>query len=655
MTLGLHADATYLLAAVVSSSDDVIIGMDNHGVITSWNPAAERILGHLAAEAIGQSMHLVMPPELRTREDAIFGRLRGGETIDRYDTERLHKDGRRIPVAVTVSAIIGADGEIIGGLEIARDISQSKRLERDARHLAAIVESSDDAIVSKDLNGIVISWNGAAEQMFGFSAAEMAGQSIRLLIPGDRQPEEDDVLSRIRRGERVEHYETVRRRKDGSAIPVSLTVSPIRNADGKIIGASKIVRDISDRKRAEEERQRLLSIANDASRLKDEFLATLSHELRTPLNVIVGYTHMLKTGLLQTADKQRQAFDVVSRSATSLTRIVEDVLDVSRIVSGKLRLDVQAVELAPLVARAIDAIRPAAEAKGLRIRTTLAPGAVTVSGDAERIQQILWNLCSNAVKFTERGGHVDVRLERASSHVAVVVSDTGIGIEREFLPHVFERFSQADGSSARVRGGLGLGLAISRHLVELQGARIFAKSEGLGKGSTFRVEFPIERHSTPAGQVHARTPEEREELWVPDLAGVHVLAVDDDHDALSLVREIIESTGAEVLTADSGTDALKKLEGYSPDVLLADLSMPHMDGFELIDRVRQSDDARIKHVPALALTAYARSEDRAKALRNGFQRHLSKPIQPGELMAAIGALSGRTNPGAREGQVSQPA
>jgi PAS domain S-box-containing protein len=649
MPLRPSADATYFLTAVVSSSDDVIIGTDIRGVVTSWNPAAERILGHTAVEAIGQSIHLVVPSELRQREDAIFRRIRSGERIDHYDTERLHKDGRRIPVAVTAAPVVGADGAIIGGAEIARDISQSKGLQRDAVRLAAIVDSTDDAIVSKDLNSIVISWNASAERIFGFSAAEMVGQSIRLLIPDDRQQEEDEVLSRIRRGERVEHYETVRRHKDGRAIPVSLTVSPIRNADGKVVGASKIARDISDRRRAEEERQRLLGIATDASRLKDEFLATLSHELRTPLNAIVGYTHMLKAGLLQTADKQSRALEIVSRSATSLTQIVEDVLDVSRIVAGKVRLEVRAVELRLLVAQAIDTVQPAADAKGLHIHATLDPGAPAVPGDPERIRQILWNLCSNAVKFTERGGRVDVRLERANSHVAVVVKDTGIGIEPDFLPHVFERFRQASAGTARLRGGLGLGLAISRHLAELQGARIFVDSEGLGKGSTFTVEFPIESaYTMPAEVVYPRTPGDREEFSVPDLVGVRVLAVDDDPDALALVREIVESTGADVVTAVSAADALKRLECYTPDVLLADLGMPRMDGFELIERVRQSDDARIKHVPALALTAYARSEDRTKALRSGFQRHLSKPIQPGELMAAIGALSGRLKGRSRE-------
>ena len=261
MPLEPSTDATYLLTAVVSSSHDVIISTDARGVIGSWNPAAEKTLGHRAVEAIGQSIHLVVPPELRQREDEIFHRVRRGERIDRYDTERLHKNGRRIPVAVTVSPIVGADGAIVGAVEIAHDVSERKKLERDVDRLAAIVDSSDDAIVAKDLNGMVVSWNAAAERIFGFSVPEMVGQSIRLLIPDDRQQEEDEVLTRIRRGERVEHYETVRRRKDGGTIPVSLTVSPIRNAAGTIVGASKIARDISDRKRAEQERQRLLGIA----------------------------------------------------------------------------------------------------------------------------------------------------------------------------------------------------------------------------------------------------------------------------------------------------------------------------------------------------------------------------------------------------------
>ena len=253
-----------------------------------------------------------------------------------------------MPISLTVSPIRASTGEIIGASKIVRDLSRVQRVQRDALRLASIVDSSDDAIVSKDLNGIVTSWNAAAERMFGFTASEMVGQSIRRIIPDDRQQEEDEVLSRIRRGERVEHYETIRRRKDGTLVPVSLTVSPIRSQDGTVVGASKIARDISERERAEQERQRLLTIARDASRLKDEFLATLSHELRTPLNAIVGYVRMMQSDLL-TGEKRTRALDTVARNVTSLTQIVEDVLDVSRIISGKLRLDVQPVDLPPVI------------------------------------------------------------------------------------------------------------------------------------------------------------------------------------------------------------------------------------------------------------------------------------------------------------------
>ena len=472
----------------------------------------------------------------------------------------------------------------------------------------------------------------------------MIGQSIRRIIPADRQQEEDEVLSRIRRGERVEHYETIRQRKDGTLVPVSLTVSPIRSQDGTIVGASKIARDVSERERAEQERQRLLTIAREASRLKDEFLATLSHELRTPLNAIVGYVRMMQSDLL-TGEKRTRAMDTVARNVTSLTQIVEDVLDVSRIISGKLRLDVQPVDLAPVIHTAVETVRPAADAKGVRLVTIVDPRAGPISGDPERLQQILWNMLSNAVKFTGRGGRVEVRLERVNSHDEITVSDTGIGIPADFLPHVFDRFRQADAGISRERGGLGLGLAITRHLVELQGGRIFAESDGPGKGATFRIELPL--RSAHAGtpfeeREHPQAPRDDKHIAVPQLNGVRILAVDDDRDALALVREILEATGATVTTAESATQALDALERMTPDVLLADLGMPQMSGFDLIDRIRRSERPELRELPAAALTAYARSEDRTKALRSGFQLHLAKPVDPGELMAAMAALAKRS-------------
>jgi CheY-like chemotaxis protein len=298
--------------------------------------------------------------------------------------------------------------------------------------------------------------------------------------------------------------------------------------------------------------------------------------------------------------------------------------------------------LTSLVEDVVDTVRPAAEAKQITLNLIIDPRTPTVSGDPERMRQILWNLCSNAVKFTEKRGRVQVRLERVNSHVEVIVSDNGMGIAAEFLPHVFERFRQADASIARERGGLGLGLAISRHLVEMQGGRLFAGSEGVGKGSTFRIELPVRSvfpSDLPDRREHPSTTVGNGTIAVPRLIGVRVMVVDDDRDALALVREILELTGASVVTADSGRDALDQLRRSRFDVLVADLGMPQMDGFALIEQVRQLDASQNRNVPAAALTAFARSEDRTRALRSGFQIHLAKPIEPGELMAAAATLA----------------
>jgi len=630
-----------ILAAIVSSSDDAIIGKDLDGTITSWNMAAERIFGYTASETLGQSTRPIVPADLQHEEDDVLRRVRAGEGIEHYETVRRAKSGKAVQISLTVSPIKLPDGTIVGASEVARDITQAKRLERDARHFAAIVASSDDAIISKTLDGTVVTWNASAERLFGYTAAEIIGRSIRLIVPKDRQSEEDDVLSAVSRGETLDHFETTRQRKDGSLVPISLTVSPIRNERGVVIGASKIARDISERIRADEERKRLLEIARSANSLKDEFLATLSHELRTPLNAIVGYSRMLQAGMIAGGEKQTRALETVVRNAASLTQIVEDVLDVSRIVSGKLRLNVQAVDLSQIVREAVETAQPAADAKGIRVQVIVDSHDILVSGDPDRLRQVLWNLCSNAVKFSERGGRVVVGLERVNSHVEITVTDTGIGIEPAFLPHLFERFTQADAGSTRVHSGLGLGLAITRHLIELQGGRISAHSDGLGRGSRFRIELParaLEPAATGGLRVHPADPGGAAQLRVPRLDGIRILLVDDDRDALALSREILEVTGAIVTTAESGQDALDKLANGVADVLIADLAMPRMDGFELLERIRASREIATREIPAAALTAFARSEDRVRAMRSGFEVHLSKPIEPGELMAAAAAL-----------------
>jgi len=386
----------------------------------------------------------------------------------------------------------------------------------------------------------------------------------------------------------------------------------------------------------------LYTSVQEASRLKDDFLASLSHELRTPLNAILGYARLLRSGMVP-PDKQQKALETIERNVTALTQIVEDVLDVSRIVSGKIRLNVQTVDFPNVVRSAIDSIALAAEAKQLRVETVLDSHAGPVSGDPERLQQVLWNVLSNAVKFTNRGDKVQVRLQRVDSHVEVVISDTGIGIAPDFLPHVFERFRQADAGSTRERGGLGLGLSIARQLIEMHGGSIEASSSGAGTGATFRLKLPviIVHPSRDEQQFNPRTETPPAEIPVADLGGVHVLAVDDERDALSLVAEVLEAAGARVTTVSSAQLALAALETDLPDVIVADLGMPLVDGYQFIDRVRRHRNPRVRELPAAALTAYARSEDRMKALRAGFHIHLTKPIDPVELVTTIAALANR--------------
>jgi PAS domain S-box-containing protein len=518
-------------------------------------------------------------------------------------------------------------------------------------HLAAIVRHSDDAIISKRLDGTITTWNRAAERIFGYTAAEAVGQSIRLIIPRERWAEEDEVLAKITRGEVLDHFETVRHRKDGSLIDVSLTVSPIKDETGRIVGASKISRDISERKRAEDERRRaeeertqLLQAAQAANRAKDAFLAILSHELRTPLNAILGWSEVLRQRRTDDATTER-GLHAISRNVKAQGKLIDDLLDISKIDSGKMRLDVRAVEVAPIVAAALEAIGPAAEAKQIRVETVLDPSG-TVLGDPDRLQQVVWNLVSNAVKFTPKKGRIQVAVSRVNSHVEITVSDNGKGISPEYLPFVFDRFSQADTSLRRAFGGLGLGLAIARELVELHGGTIEARSDGEAKGSTFVVKLPRSLvHPPPPGAVRDHPTAEVADaaaLAHPDLSGVRVLVVDDDEGTREVAEAILGPLGAEVLLAASAQEALESLVRLRPDVLVADIEMPGKDGYSLMQSVRSLPVRSGGATPAAALTAFARAEDRWRSLDAGFQLHLAKPVEPLGLAIAVAHLAGRS-------------
>jgi PAS domain S-box-containing protein len=901
------------LAAIVDSADDAIIAKDLEGVIQSSNAAAERVFGYPAAELIGRPVRILIPEDRQSEEDDILARVRRGERVEHFETVRIRKDGREIHVSLTVSPVRDAAGAIIGASKIARDITGQKEAASAQAFLAAIVASSDDVIIAKDLHGIIRQCNAATERVFGYSAQELIDRSVRILIPADRQHEEDDILSRIGRGERIDHFETQRVRKDGQLIDISLTISPIKDGSGRIIGISKIARDItaqrraaaeiaaqqawfkitlgsigdaviaadphgrvtfinataerltgwreaeavghpldevfnivnertgqvvdnpatlvmklghvvglanhtiliardgterpiadsaapirdaagqllgvvlvfrdvteerrrehalaeqrkwletilesigdavvatdvhgrvvfmnpvaeyltgwsaeralgrpsqevfrvvdeqrreavedpvsrvlaegtvvgfgnsslliasdgterpidqsgapirdgegrlggvvlvfkdvSERQRVEMERQgaaaereRLLEAeraaraeAERASRVKDEFVAMVSHELRTPLNAILGWTQLMMRGRHDPANVER-GIEIISRNTRLQAQLISDLLDISRIVSGKLPLEMQAVDVHAVALDAIETVRHEAAAKDIRLALALDQSAGTVAADPARLQQVIWNLLSNAIKFTPRGGRIDVTLRRHEGQAELRVSDTGVGIRSDVLPHVFDRFHQADRSITRRFGGLGLGLSIVKHLMELHGGTVSADSPGEGKGATFRIALPAGSQTPSAAAVPAAPSQEPYEPVALD--NIRVLIIEDEPDSREFLKRLLESQGATVLVAASACEALEVIRDDPPQLLLSDIGLPDMDGYELIRRIRGNDHGPMSAVPAIALTAYARAEDRARALRAGYQAHLAKPVESGELLMTIASFAG---------------
>jgi signal transduction histidine kinase/ActR/RegA family two-component response regulator len=415
--------------------------------------------------------------------------------------------------------------------------------------------------------------------------------------------------------------------------------------------AKSLEKEIQERARAEEALRMALmreqiarSEAQVANRMKDEFLATVSHELRTPLNAIIGWAHLLRSGRLDEATIAR-AVETIDRNAKSQAQLIEDILDVSRMITGKLKLNKEPVDLSAVINAALDSVQLAADAKEIQLAVTLDPSARQTIGDSNRLQQVVWNLLANAIKFTPSKGHIEVKVERAGNFAQLCVSDSGQGISPEFLPFIFDRFRQADGTSTRQHGGLGLGLSIVRQLVELHGGTIKAESKGAGKGATFIIKLPLapsnKRGSRREG-VTGRLASKTEDVSVsvmPQLDGVRVLLVDDDPDTLQILSVMLEEAKASVQIAASVHEAFEVLEWYTPNVLVSDLAMPDEDGFSLIGKLRQAENGNGRHIPAVALTSYVRVEDRAEALSAGFNVFVPKPVQPEELVTAIANLA----------------
>ncbi len=823
------------MAAVVESSDDAIISKDLDGTVRTWNSGAQRIFGYGPDEMIGTSVKRLIPPELHVEEDGILARQRRGERVDHYETVRVTKEGRRIDVSLTVSPIRDSTGKIVGASKVARDITDRKRAEAELRRSEEEFRALADSIPQlawvadaqgniqwynlgwyeytgttleemqgwgwksvhdpevlprvieewtkslregvpfemefplrgidgkfrwfltrirpiRDSDGRIVRWFGTntdvdevkrarealseetrllnllnetgksiaadldlqmlvqsvTDSTTALSGAEFGayfqnvtdkdGDSFLLytLSGADRSAFEkigmpratplfaptyegkgslriDDVLADERYGKWAPHHGMPR-----GHLPVrSYLAVPVVSRTGDVIGAlffghstpgvftERIERTVSgiaaqaavaidnarlyERvKQAAEERQELLDAERSAraeaervSLMKDEFLATLSHELRTPLNAIVGWSQVLRMRGHSDPDLL-EGLTVIDRNAKVQAQLIEDLLDMSRIISGKVRLDVQRVDIQEVVGAALASVRHSAESKDIRLQIVLDPHAGPVLGDPSRLQQCFWNLLSNAIKFTPKSGRVHVTLARVNSHVEFTIVDSGSGIAPEFLPHVFERFRQADASTTRNFGGLGLGLSIVKSLVELHGGTVRADSAGTGKGATFCIELPVipvAESSSERSREHPRAgATAASQLDHPSLQGITVLAIDDEPDARNLLKRVLEDCGARVLLADSAREGFEILQREQPDILISDIGMPGEDGYALIRRVRQLSPEKGGRIPAAALSAFARPEDRTRALRAGYQMHLSKPVEPTELTAVIASL-----------------
>jgi len=657
---------------VESVVDYAIFVLDLEGRVSSWNAGAQRMKGYLANEIIGRHFSIFYPDadaatkcqmelEVATREG-------------RFEEEgwRVRKDGTKFWANVVITAVRNSEGSLVAFGKVTRDLTDRRRAEDELRaseeRMRLLIASvTDYAIFSLDPTGHVTSWNPGAERLKGYAASEIIGSHFSRFYPeADVRAGKCEVeLEGALRHGRYED-EGWRVRKDGTTFWANVVITPIHGAVSAFVGFAKVTRDLTERKRHEEERIRFARAeearfvaeahkdkaevlveqlrqardrAEEATRIKDEFLATISHELRTPLTAILGWGRLLQ-GDRMTPEKTARAIETIVRNATAQNQLIDDLLDVSRIIAGQLRLDLEFVDINQVVTAAIDVVRPAAEAKGIALQWSLNPTAGVIKGDPGRLQQVLWNLLTNAVKFTPRGGRVQVTLRADESEVEVDVADTGRGIVRDYLPRIFDRFSQEEGSNARKAGGLGLGLAIVKHLVELHGGTVEAQSEGENAGAVFRVKLPLTVVAASPPALAADTFNLDDVSYPSELEGLHVLVLDDEADAREVVKEVLERGGAVVSLATTAAEALAAIRREKPDLVISDIGMPEEDGYFFIRKLREMPREEGGRIPAVALTAYARAEDRRKALLSGFQNHATKPIEPQELVMVVSYLVG---------------
>ncbi len=695
------------LHQLIDASVDGILAFDRDCRYTAWNRGMERIVGLTREEVLGRCAFDLFPFLKETGEDLCFEAALAGRTATSADrTYAVPATGRTGLFEAEYAPLFDEQGKVVGGTAVIRDITERKRAEEAAleahQRLIFHVENSPLAIIEWDSDFRVSRWSASAERLFGWTAEEVIGKHVSEwhFVFDEDADAVAEVTYRQRVGaERLGVQHNRNYTRDGTVLYCEWYNSVLHDDNGQLVSVLSLVLDVTARKRAEEERAALLDRerdlrkqAEEGDRLKDEFLATLSHELRTPLTSILGWATLIRNGELDRAENLDRAFEIIERNARSQARLIDDLLDVSRIITGNLQLDLHPINLSPIVDTAIDALRPAASAKGIEIQTELDPESCLVSGDPNRLRQVIWNLLMNAIKFTPRGGRVNLRLEcfaepckpeaaSSSPFVRLVVSDNGEGISPDFLPYVFHRFRQEEGSISRKAGGLGLGLAVVRHLVELHGGSVSAESAGHGLGSTFTVDLPLavdrreasrstdanvkegkrfERRNTDknghnsvaVGATPAAASAPAAKGPVRSLTNVRVLLVEDDDDSRQLLSLVLQRYGAEVVAAASAAEALDAYVQRRPDVVISDIGMAEEDGYAFLRKLRllpvqpsllsEAASSSVFATPAIALTGYATNKDRERAIAAGYQLHLAKPIEPDELVAAIKGVVGLT-------------
>jgi PAS domain S-box-containing protein len=616
------------LRITLASIGDAVISTDAEGRVTYLNGVAEALTGWTQAEAAGRPLtdvfHIIDELTRQPAENPALQALKAGVVVGLANhTVLIARDGTERPIDDSAAPMMDESGSPVGVVLVFRDVTDRRRADEVQARLAAIVESSQDAIISKTLDGVIRTWNSGAERLFGHKAEEAIGRPITLIIPTDRLSEEKEILGRLSRGERIEHYETIRMAKDGRRLHISLTVSPVRDAEGRIIGASKVARDVT-------ERIETMEALRQADRRKDEFLALLAHELRNPLAPLRNGLEVMRLAW-DNAEIVAKSRDMMDRQLSHMVRLIDDLLDISRINRNKMELRSARVLLADVVSSALETARPTIEAAGHELMVSLPPEPIHLNADLTRLSQVFANLLNNSAKYTERGGRIWMTATREGGKVLVTVRDTGIGIPAFALPNIFDMFSQVDRSIERSTGGLGIGLALVKGLVEMHGGTVEAASPGQGKGSTFTVRLPVlkDQEDSPSGAPVEESPESSGSRR-------RILVADDNRDSAASMAMMLELLGNEVRIAHDGLETVALSEQFRPQVVLMDIGMPRLNGYEATRRIREQPWGR--DVTVIALTGWGQEEDRARSKEAGCDGHLVKPIDLPDLERLLAEL-----------------